>query len=74
LQALWWEYAEKFQQEGLKPRIWTSGKRIRVQRMNQHQVFLQLMAIGAMLDIINEELDHRNYEQASKIRVLNPEN
>jgi len=67
LQALWWEYADKFQLEG----TWTSGK-----NLNQHLFFLQLMAIGEHLEIINAELDNRNYDHASKIRVVNfrPEN
>jgi len=71
LQALWWQYADKVQVVGAHPRIWTSGKRTRIQRLNQHRVFLQLMAIGEHLDIINNELDNRVYDHASKIRVVN---
>lgn len=58
LQALFWKKADELQQVSSHPET-------------EQLVFIEVMAIGEHLEIINAELDNRNYDHASKIRVVN---
>jgi hypothetical protein len=61
VQGLWWQYVELYKASEL---LEAAAHPSCIGKAKRH--FLQLMAVGAYLDMLNEELDRRNYEYALK--------